>query len=97
MVNAPVTMLLVQAFLIPSSRTIGAPSWTRASRYDIDARANGEAPPERMRLMARSLLIDRFKLVARIEAREEDGYALAFASGQRPRNPPRIADNPDRL
>jgi uncharacterized protein (TIGR03435 family) len=79
LVNAPVMMLLLQAYLIPDSRIVGAPPWTRSERYDVTAQAEGDPPREQMRQMARALLADRFKMAAHIETREQEGFALVLA------------------
>jgi uncharacterized protein (TIGR03435 family) len=79
MVNTPVRMLLLQAYLVPGSRIVGGPAWVDTERYDITAKAETDAPSERLRLMARTLLADRFKLTAHFEDRDQQTFALVVA------------------
>jgi uncharacterized protein (TIGR03435 family) len=65
----------------------GGPSWLDSDRFDIDARASGEVPPADMRLMLRSLLADRFKLVVHTESREQPIYVLSPARSDRQPGP----------
>jgi len=76
MVNAPVRMLLLQAYLVPGSRIVGGPTWIDTERYDVTAKAATDAPAARLRLMAKALLGDRFKLTAHFEDREQQTFAL---------------------
>ena len=57
------------------------PPWIDSDRWDILARAPADAPQvqERVQLMLRSLLEDRFKVVARREMREMPVYELVLA------------------
>ena len=57
------------------------PSWIDSDRWDIQAKAPADASEvqERMQLMLRSLLEDRFKVVARREMREMPIYELVVA------------------
>jgi len=57
---------------------IGAPSWFDSTRYDIEAKANGDPPREQMVLMLQSLLADRFKLSVHHETRQLPVYALVL-------------------
>jgi uncharacterized protein (TIGR03435 family) len=65
--------------MVPGQR--GVPSWIDSDRWDILAKPPADAPQveERMQLMLRSLLEDRFKLVARKEMREMPVYELVVA------------------
>jgi uncharacterized protein (TIGR03435 family) len=57
------------------------PSWIDSDRWDILARPPADAPrrEEQMQLRLRSLLEDRFKLVARRETREMPIYELVLS------------------
>jgi uncharacterized protein (TIGR03435 family) len=67
-----------------AERIIG-PAWIETERYNIDAKASAEfqfapgGPPQEAILMLRSLLEDRFKLVARREKRELPIFELVVA------------------
>ena len=87
--NAPLKLLIADAFLgaqpLAPSRVLGGPEWIDSARYDINAKASAEfqptpgGPPREMLLMIRSLLEERFKLVAHRETRELPVYELVVA------------------
>jgi uncharacterized protein (TIGR03435 family) len=57
----------------------GLPDWVTADRFDIQARAQGTPTKDEMRLMMRSLLADRFKLMVHHDAREVAVLALLLS------------------
>jgi len=77
--NAPVMMLLLQAYDLPEARIVGAPSWARAERFDVIATSSSAPNLEQMRLMLRSLLARRFGLSAHTEMRDAQRYSLILA------------------
>lgn len=87
--NAPLKMLIADAFLgaqpLAPSRVLGGPEWIDSARYDVNAKASTEfqpspgGPPREMLLMLRSLLEERFKLMAHRETRELPVYELVVA------------------
>jgi len=54
------------------------PDWVRNNRYDVEARTEGPATKDQMRLMMQSLLADRFKLAVRWETRQASVFELAL-------------------
>jgi uncharacterized protein (TIGR03435 family) len=56
----------------------GGPGWINSDRFDIVAKAEGN-PSTDARLMLRTLLADRFKLMVHHETRELPVYALVIA------------------
>lgn len=66
---------------------VSGPAWIDSSRFDINARASSEVPPDDMRRMLRSLLADRFKLAAHTETRELPTYVLSTARGDKKLGP----------
>lgn len=54
------------------------PSWLTQDRFSIQAKAEGSPTKDQMRLMMRSLLADRFKLVLHREAREVPALGLVL-------------------
>lgn len=54
----------------------GLPKWAKDERFDIDARAAVHATKDQMRLMMRTLLADRFKLVVHSETRQGPIFAM---------------------
>jgi uncharacterized protein (TIGR03435 family) len=69
-------MVLIRSAFPDSTEVVGAPDWVSAEHYDVQAKAAGDATREQRTLMLRSLLADRFKLVAHEEPREQATYAL---------------------
>ena len=61
------------------SRISGGPRWIDFDRFDIAAKANGGASTDRLRLMVRSLLADRFHMLARNTTAEMPIYGLRLA------------------
>jgi uncharacterized protein (TIGR03435 family) len=86
MINVPLRAIVQFAYNVNTpSRIAGHPDWTNVERFDIQARApEGMTGVEQMRPMLQMLLADRFKMVARLEKRELQSYALvkARANGQ---------------
>jgi uncharacterized protein (TIGR03435 family) len=89
----PVITLLSYVYDVPvnpSQRLSPLPDWTVRERYDIEAKAPPNAIPpglqdsevrRRIQQMIRGLLVDRFRLVMRIENKTMSVYALTVASG----------------
>ena len=68
---------------------VGGPEWVDSERFDVDARGKFEladflpgpdGSPALVYQMLQSLLVERFKLVVRIEARDEPIYALVLSN-----------------
>jgi uncharacterized protein (TIGR03435 family) len=85
-VNAPLTMIIRNAYRLQEFQLVGVPEWAQSARYDITARADGEFPPPLpggeigpAQLMFQSLLEERFKLKVRRDTRELPIYALVVA------------------
>lgn len=78
-VNVPLRQLIIAAYGVQPFQIIGGPPWMTSDRFDIVAKAEGAPPPDQMNLMLRSLLADRFKLVARLEQREMPVYSMVKA------------------
>lgn len=79
--NVTLVQLLERAFAIRESQIIGGPNWIRSDRFDVIGKTSDSTPPNRMPDMLRALLLDRFKLVAHHESREESIYELRLARG----------------
>ena len=78
-VNQPLRMLIVNAYGVRPDRVVGGPGWIDDMRYDVTARAPENTPDNQLSLMMRTLLAERFKLVARTEVRDQPVYALVLA------------------
>jgi bla regulator protein blaR1 len=86
--NVPLRKIVTYAYQIRDFQLIGAPYWIGTERYDISARtARGDAvsasadgtSADRVRERLRSLLADRFGLVARHETKEQTVLVLIVA------------------
>ncbi len=88
--NVTLQMLISTAFgtpqPLPNFQILGGPEWIRSDRFDIVAKAPGDAslgPDGQMSLMVRTLLKERFDLVVHNETRELPVYALVMARADR--------------
>ena len=91
--NVTLRDVVREAYRLLPSQLTGEPDWMSADRFDIVAKAEGNieesffadplAGPSRLQLMLRSLLADRFKLVAHEETRELPLYAMTMARSDR--------------
>jgi uncharacterized protein (TIGR03435 family) len=82
-----VTLRRLVAGAYDDMQIVGGPSWLDSDRFDIEARASGDVPPNDMKQMLRSLLADRFKLVVHTESREQPIYVLSTARSDRTLGP----------
>jgi uncharacterized protein (TIGR03435 family) len=64
---------------------ITAPDWMENVRFDITAKPGQPSPEEQLRLMLRTLLTERFKLVAHRQPKTLSGYALVVGKDRQPR------------
>jgi uncharacterized protein (TIGR03435 family) len=78
---ATVEHLLMFAYDLRDYRIVGGPDWIRRDIFEVRAKADSDAPADQIRLMTRSLLEERFKLVAHMEPRAMRHYALVLAAG----------------
>ncbi len=77
--NIPLRLLIIRAYELRSFQVAGGPSWIDGERFDVTARAPEGTSPNQVFPMLRTLLAERFKLVAHIEKREQPVYALVTA------------------
>jgi uncharacterized protein (TIGR03435 family) len=70
--------LIQSAYDLRIDQISGGPSWMESERYDIAAKAEGEAPiaKEQLPKMLQALLAERFKLKVHRETRETPVYEL---------------------
>jgi uncharacterized protein (TIGR03435 family) len=79
-INAPLQIVIRQAFEVTDSQIVDAPGWVASDRYDIIAKVpEGGEPAEGMRPLVRALLAERFRLATHTEKREMPVYALVRA------------------
>jgi uncharacterized protein (TIGR03435 family) len=79
--DAPVSMLIQNAYTLQSFQIVGGPSWMDSDHYAIDAKADGNPTHAELFLMLQSLLEDRFQLKVHRETRELPVYALEANKG----------------
>ena len=88
-VNMPLKQFIRAAYTLQLYQIADAPAWVDSERFDIVALTErdlmapivwtpGQYAP--MQLMMQAVLADRFKMVAHIEEREAQGYALVLRS-----------------
>jgi bla regulator protein blaR1 len=87
--NITLKMLIRNAYQLQDFQIVGAPNWIDSEHYDIVAKGeDGLAPeplsldrtgPNRIQLMIRALLAERFQLTVHNENRELPIYALVVA------------------
>ena len=78
-VNELLRDVIVFAFDLNDFQVTGDPAWVSRDRFDIAARADGPLTLDEKRIRLRQLLVDRFGLRVRQEAREQAVYALTKA------------------
>ncbi|MEP6963605.1 MAG: TIGR03435 family protein, partial [Acidobacteriota bacterium] len=79
--NAPVRMLIGNAYAVQPYQIVGGPDWSGSQRYQIEANAQRDSTKAEVFLMLQSLLKDRFKLTIHRETRELPVYNLVPARG----------------
>jgi uncharacterized protein (TIGR03435 family) len=80
--DASLRILMQYAYGVQPFQVIGGPERVMSARYEIDAKAGGNAGRGQLFLMLRSLLEDRYQLKTHRETRDLPAYALvAAASG----------------
>ena len=67
------------AYGVQPFQIVGGPERPMSARYQIDAKADGNASRARMFLMLQSLLEERFQLKTHRETRDLPVYALVAA------------------
>jgi uncharacterized protein (TIGR03435 family) len=79
--NVALKSVIANAYEVRIFQVEGGPGWLTSDRFDIIARGR-EGTPDRLRpAMLRTLLADRFKLVAHFETRDQQVYALTLLRG----------------
>jgi uncharacterized protein (TIGR03435 family) len=87
--NAPLRLLMQNAYGVQAFQISGGPGWIQSDGYDIEAKGDGKASRDETFLMLRSLLEDRFQLKLHRETKELPVYALTVAKGGLKLQPPK--------
>ena len=80
--NCTLSLIIQRAYGLRDFQVAGGPGWVAdgtGERFDIQARTNAATSGEDMKLMAQTLLSDRFRLKAHRETRLVPVYALTIA------------------
>ena len=79
--NAPLLMLIQNAYAVQAYQVVGGPAWIHTDGYDIEAKPESQADRQQVWLMLQTLLADRFKLALHRETRDLPVYTLTTARG----------------
>ena len=74
--DAPVRLLMQNAYTAQPFQIVGGPAWIDSDKYQIEAKADGNASRAQVFLMLQSLLEDRFQLKIHRENRDLPVYTL---------------------
>lgn len=77
--NVGLRFLITWGYNVKMFQLTGGPGWMESAKFDIAAKAEGNASSERLRLMLQSLLEERFKLQLRHETKIQSVYSLVPA------------------
>ena len=74
--SATMLDLIRTAYNVDAGHVTGGPAWVERVRFDIIAKAPGDSTPEKLRMMLRNLLNDRFSLVVHNDSKPLTAYAI---------------------
>jgi uncharacterized protein (TIGR03435 family) len=82
MTNLVLRRLILNAYGLDDNQLVGGPDWVNSTRYDIQAKADGNPSVQQMEgPMLQSLLQERFGLVLHHATRQVEVYKLVPAKG----------------
>jgi uncharacterized protein (TIGR03435 family) len=79
--QATLVDLIATAYGVDPSTVQGGPIWLERDRFDVIAKASATTPPATIKLMLRSLLADRFKLVLHNGSQPLPAFVLTTGKG----------------
>jgi uncharacterized protein (TIGR03435 family) len=81
--HVPLTVLIQLAYGIDPSQIVNKPGWMESNLYDVDAKPEEgvSLTREELKPCLQGLLQERFHLMAHMETRSGQGYALVLAQG----------------
>ncbi len=74
--SATLRHLIMTAYRVEFDAIKGGPSWLDSDRYDVVAKSAPKTPEDDLRLMLRTLLVERWGLATHVEKRTMPVYAL---------------------
>lgn len=81
-INIPPRALIFWAYNLRPYQIVG-PDWIGLERFEVEAKAAGDAPVDRLRATMQTLLADRFHMEVHRETRDTDGFALVRVRSDR--------------
>jgi len=79
--QATMTNLIARSYNVDSRFVFGGPPWLDLDRFDVVAQAPRTTSPSDIRLMLRSMLVDRFKLVVHTDTKPLPAFVLTVGKG----------------
>jgi uncharacterized protein (TIGR03435 family) len=79
--QATMVDLIATAYGVDASTVQGGPIWLESDRFEVIAKAPATTPPATVKLMLRSLLADRFKLVLHNGSQPLPAFVLTTGKG----------------
>jgi uncharacterized protein (TIGR03435 family) len=79
--DAPVKMLMQNAYTLQPFQVVGGPAWIDSENYEIEGKAGSNASAAQLFLMLQSLLEDRFQLKVHRDTHDLPIYTLVAAKG----------------
>ena len=88
--QATMVELIATAYGVDESTVQGGPIWLESDRFEVIAKAPATTPPATVKLMLRSVLTDRFKLVTHTGSAPMPAFVLTAGKG-----PPKVKQAED--
>ncbi len=79
--QATMTNLIARSYSVESRNVLGGPAWLDLDRFDMVAQAPRTTSSDDVRLMLRSMLVDRFKLVTHTATKPLPAFILTVGKG----------------
>jgi uncharacterized protein (TIGR03435 family) len=79
--QATMVDLITTAYGVDAENVQGGPTWLETDRFDVYAKAPATTPPATVKVMLRSLLADRFKLVLHDGSKPMPAFVLTEGKG----------------
>lgn len=80
--NATMVDLITTAYGVEADFVLGGPSWLETDRFDISAKAPPATSQDDAKVMLRTLLADRFKLVLHNDTKPTQAFVLSAGKGK---------------
>jgi uncharacterized protein (TIGR03435 family) len=93
--NVNIRQVILVAYTIDNLQLVDAPDWTTSERFAIEARTGDSMPTSTIRLMLRSMLAERFNLVAHTERRNLPIVAMTMARPDKRPGPKLVPSGPE--